>query len=167
MPLDDIAGYVKTLRRAPLGAAAEQVLYAGADLLALLPHRPPFLLIDAVTAVDTTTRTIRGVRRIAPDDPVFTGHFPEEPLYPGVLQIEMMGQLGVCLGALLTGARPPRLVMTKVLHAAFFAPVRPGAALTIHAAVAASDELVTVTAGQIYIDTTLAAVALQEGCHVD
>lgn len=169
MPHDDLDTRIKALKRRPLfEGGGPPVRYEDEALRALLPHRPPFLLIDAIDGVDLKRRTIRGLRKLAKDDPVFAGHFPGRPVYPGVLQIEIMGQLAICLAGLAAGAgSPPRLMMTKVLHAMFLEPLLPGDALTVHATVLDDDGLVAVTAGQIYKDDTLAALAAQEGCYVD
>jgi 3-hydroxymyristoyl/3-hydroxydecanoyl-(acyl carrier protein) dehydratase len=163
-----MAAFLKTLRRQPLSRdGGAPVHYAGETLCALLPHRPPFLLIDAVDAVDLEHRTIRGRRALKRDDPVFKGHFPGHPVYPGVLQIEAMGQLAVCLAGLMAAAGPPpRIMMTKVLNATFVAPLLPGDDLVIHGTVVEDDGLIAVTAGQIYKAGQLAALAVQEGHHV-
>jgi 3-hydroxymyristoyl/3-hydroxydecanoyl-(acyl carrier protein) dehydratase len=169
MPPESLAAFLKTLRRQPLSPeGGASVHYEDAALQALLPHRPPFLLIDAVDAVDLERRTIRGRRQLRHDDPVFKGHFPDYPVYPGVLQIEAMGQLAMCLAGLMSGAAspPPRIVMTKVLDAMFIAPLMPGDDLVIHGTVVEDDGLIAVTAGQIYKDGQLAALAVQEGCYV-
>ncbi len=58
----------------------------------LLPHRPPFLLIDKVISKSATG--LIGVKNVTMNEPFFVGHFPKEPVMPGVLQIEAMAQLG-------------------------------------------------------------------------
>jgi UDP-3-O-[3-hydroxymyristoyl] N-acetylglucosamine deacetylase / 3-hydroxyacyl-[acyl-carrier-protein] dehydratase len=58
----------------------------------LLPHRYPFLLVDKV--IDIKANSIVGVKNITANEPMFTGHFPDEPVFPGVLQIEAMAQTG-------------------------------------------------------------------------
>lgn len=58
----------------------------------LLPHRYPFLLVDKV--IEIKENYIVGVKNITANEPMFTGHFPEEPVFPGVLQIEAMAQTG-------------------------------------------------------------------------
>ena len=62
------------------------------DIIKLLPHRPPFLLIDKVISKSATE--LVGVKNVTMNEPFFVGHFPKEPVMPGVLQIEAMAQLG-------------------------------------------------------------------------
>lgn len=62
------------------------------DILKILPHRYPFLLIDKV--IEKTDTTLVGVKNVTMNEPFFVGHFPQEPVMPGVLQIEAMAQLG-------------------------------------------------------------------------
>lgn len=58
----------------------------------ILPHRPPFLLIDKILHMDETTVT--GMKNVTMNEDFFVGHFPDEPVMPGVLQIEAMAQVG-------------------------------------------------------------------------
>jgi len=62
------------------------------DLKSFLPHRPPFLLVDKI--IDLREKTIVGVKNVTMNEPFFVGHFPEEPVMPGVLQVEAMAQIG-------------------------------------------------------------------------
>ncbi len=57
-----------------------------------LPHRPPFLLVDKIIYRDK--KTVIGVKNVTMNEPFFVGHFPEEPVMPGVLQVEAMAQVG-------------------------------------------------------------------------
>lgn len=58
----------------------------------ILPHRPPFLLVDKIIHIDSVK--IVGIKQVTMNEPFFMGHFPDEPVMPGVLQIEAMAQCG-------------------------------------------------------------------------
>jgi 3-hydroxyacyl-[acyl-carrier-protein] dehydratase len=63
------------------------------DLVALLPHRPPFRFVDGVDAIEAGT-SIRARYRVTGDEPFLAGHFPGNPVFPGVLQLEALAQAG-------------------------------------------------------------------------
>jgi len=62
------------------------------DIMKILPHRPPFLLLDKV--IERSDTSLVGVKNVTMNEPFFVGHFPQEPVMPGVLQVEAMAQLG-------------------------------------------------------------------------
>jgi len=136
----------------------------------ILPHRDPFLFVDEITDIDLTEHCIRGRRRIAKDDAGFVGHFPGEPVYPGVLQLEMMGQLSLCLlhfNAVRSTRVPeevtPRRVRALRIHdGVFVAAVRPGDELTVIARLIAGDDYTAVCAGQLVRGDTACALAITE-----
>jgi UDP-3-O-[3-hydroxymyristoyl] N-acetylglucosamine deacetylase / 3-hydroxyacyl-[acyl-carrier-protein] dehydratase len=70
----------------------EQPLMNVVQIMNILPHRPPFLLIDKVLTLDD--KTVTGIKNVSMNEPFFVGHFPGEPVMPGVLQVEAMAQLG-------------------------------------------------------------------------
>ncbi|MDO5524025.1 MAG: bifunctional UDP-3-O-[3-hydroxymyristoyl] N-acetylglucosamine deacetylase/3-hydroxyacyl-ACP dehydratase [Bacteroidia bacterium] len=91
----------------------------------LLPHRYPFLMVDKV--IEQTETSIVGVKNITNDEPYFVGHFPEEPVMPGVLQIEAMAQTGGLL--VLSGLDEPERYSTyflKIDNVKFRSKVVPG-----------------------------------------
>lgn len=91
----------------------------------MLPHRYPFLLIDKILSI--TESTIVGVKNITMNEPQFTGHFPGNPIFPGVLQIEAMAQIGGVFA--LNSVEDPHLYSTyfmKIDNVKFKQMVRPG-----------------------------------------
>ena len=73
-------------------------------ILDLLPHRYPFLLVDRIEDVVLTDELVEvtGVKNVSINEPFFQGHFPDEPVMPGVLVIESMGQVAAVLLKLYT-----------------------------------------------------------------
>ena len=138
----------------------------GEALHRLLRHRAPFLLIDAISALDAEPGALAGRRRLDPADPVFVGHFPEHPVYPGVLLIEAMAQLGAALRPLETGG-PCETTVATGCRAVFRKPVHPGEELEILAQrVGAHDGLYHRGIAQILRDGEVCAAAIVEGCYV-
>jgi len=91
----------------------------------MLPHRYPFLLIDKI--MEITDETIVGVKNVTMNEPQFTGHFPGNPIFPGVLQIEAMAQCGGVFA--LSKVDEPHLYSTyfmKIDNVKFKSMVRPG-----------------------------------------
>ena len=104
-----------------------------ARVMALLPHRYPFLLIDRVLEVESKQR-ILARKCVTINEPFFQGHFPGYPIMPGVLQVEAIAQAGGLL-ILLDYERPGDTLMlfTGVERARFRRPVVPGDVLEIEA----------------------------------
>ncbi|MEG1935816.1 MAG: 3-hydroxyacyl-ACP dehydratase FabZ, partial [Rikenellaceae bacterium] len=67
-------------------------LYDINKIKTLLPHRPPFLLIDKILHLESSK--VVGIKNVTMNEPFFVGHFPDEPVMPGVLQLEAMAQCG-------------------------------------------------------------------------
>jgi UDP-3-O-[3-hydroxymyristoyl] N-acetylglucosamine deacetylase/3-hydroxyacyl-[acyl-carrier-protein] dehydratase len=97
----------------------------------MLPHRPPFLLVDKIMKLTNTE--IVGVKNVTMNEPFFVGHFPQEPVMPGVLIIEAMAQTGGIL--VLNSVPDPENYMTyflKIDQARFKHKVVPGDTLVFH-----------------------------------
>jgi len=169
---------VKSVRKRPLWTRAEsasRVAYGRPEIERLLPHRDPFLLIDAVTEVGMVEQTIRGRRRLDPNDPVFRGHFPGNPIYPGVLQLEMMGQLGLCLLHFLTSGSttiaaetvPREARAVKIHFAQFLAPAGPGDELIVVCRAVSLNDYTGVCSGQILHGDIICSFGILEVYFVD
>ena len=164
---------VRDLKRSPLyrpTGMAHAVDYRLQHLCSILPHRPPFLLIDGIDALDLMDRSISGHRTIQANDPVLAGNLPGSPTYPGALQVEMMGQIGLALMHFMkrgthhvrADARPVRGRIMRILHAAYLAPLGPGARVRVHARLVEQEALTAVVAGQLLENGSVVALAVQE-----
>lgn len=131
--------------------------------------------MDAVTAVDLDQGCCRTLRRLEAGDPAFDGHFPGDPMYPGSLQLELVGQTGGCLFHFVTAnscsipaetsARQVRVI--KVHHALFLEEIRPGETLSVLAKGLVHDEMTSIFAGQILCGEKICTVAILEVYFVD
>ena len=101
------------------------------DIMSVLPHRYPFLLIDRIVEMERKTRIV-AIKNVTINEPHFTGHFPDFPIMPGVLIVEAIAQAG---GALLLTEVEDRnnkvMVFTGIERAKFRRPVSPGDQLRI------------------------------------
>lgn len=103
----------------------KEPLYNTVQIEKMLPHRYPFLLVDKV--MEITETGIIGVKNVTMNEPQFTGHFPGNPIFPGVLQIEAMAQCGGVFA--LNQVEDPHLYSTyfmKIDNVKFKTMVRPG-----------------------------------------
>ena len=103
-----------------------------AVVLKMLPHRYPFLMVDRVIEIRGDESGI-GIKNVTINEPQFQGHFPENPVFPGVLMIEGMAQTAgvLCIGA--TRAIEPKAVFFLTIDKAKFRkPVRPGDTIEYH-----------------------------------
>lgn len=66
------------------------------EILKYLPHRYPFLMVDRVTAFEANT-SLSAIKNVTVNEPIFTGHFPQSPIFPGVLILEAMAQASALL----------------------------------------------------------------------
>ncbi len=101
------------------------------EILGLLPHRYPFLLIDRVVEFERGKRLV-AIKNVTMNEPFFQGHFPGHPLMPGVLIVEAMAQAGAIIMLNEIPDRDKKLaVFTGIEKAKFRRPVTPGDQLRI------------------------------------
>ena len=102
-------------------------------ILEMIPHRYPFLLIDKVVDI-AEGESATGIKNVTMNEPQFTGHFPQQPIMPGVLIIESMAQTAAILVVQTLGADAEgKLVyFMSIDNARFRKPVTPGDVMHIH-----------------------------------
>ena len=132
-----------------------------AEILKILPHRYPFLLIDRVLEVEGDRRLV-ALKNVSINEPFFAGHFPEAPVMPGVLTIEAMAQAGAIMGLLHS---KPEDVKNAVVYfmgideARFRRPIVPGDQLRIVVNVLRRKAVVWKMRGEVWVGEELAAEA--------
>ena len=103
------------------------------EILATLPHRYPFLMVDRITDIVGDQSGI-GHKNITYNEPQFLGHFPENPVMPGVLVLEGMAQTAgvLCIRALPNNSKPKLVYFITIDEARFRKPAGPGDVLEYH-----------------------------------
>jgi 3-hydroxyacyl-[acyl-carrier-protein] dehydratase len=151
-------------------AAAPDTRPASLDILqiqAILPHRYPFLLIDRVVEIERKKKIV-AIKNVTVNEPFFAGHFPGNPIMPGVLTVEAMAQAGATLLLLEMQARNNKLVVfTGIERARFRRPVSPGDQLRIEVSVLAWRSIAGRMEGKVFVDGKLVAEATISCAVVD
>ena len=96
------------------------------EILEIMPHRYPFLLVDRIVEYDGRNHMV-GIKNVSYNEPFFQGHFPEHPVMPGVLVVEALAQVGVILLFTSSGEHHSKLVyFSGIDNCRFRQPVIPG-----------------------------------------
>jgi len=133
------------------------------DIIKLLPHRYPFLLVDRVTELDIGKRAV-GIKNVTSNEPFFQGHFPGNPIMPGVLIIEAMAQVGGVLARLTLsgqqeGESKDPVYFMAIDKAKFRKPVVPGDRLRFQVEALRTGSRVWKMAGKAFVEEALVAEA--------
>ncbi len=138
----------------------------------IIPHRYPFLLLDRVTSINPNENLV-GYKNISIGDQVFQGHFPDHPIYPGVLILEGMAQAGGILAFKSMGDMSEEEAAKKVVYfmsidgAKFRNPVKPGDRLEYRVSVLKNKGAIWVLKGEAYVDDVLVSEAELKAMVVD
>ena len=115
----------RKLRGKPKLDLNQPPIYDAVDIQRMLPHRYPFLLVDKI--VEVGENHIVGIKNVTFNEPLFQGHFPDNPVFPGVLQMEALAQVGgVFVLSKVPDAHNWDTYFLKIQHARFKSKVTPG-----------------------------------------
>ncbi|HEU0265718.1 MAG TPA: 3-hydroxyacyl-ACP dehydratase FabZ [Geobacterales bacterium] len=130
------------------------------DIMELLPHRYPFLLVDRIIEHEPG-KSIVGIKNVTINEPFFPGHFPGHPVMPGVLIIEAMAQVGGVFGLLTypEGERNRVTYFTGIDNARFRKPVIPGDQLRLELLLTMNRRGIWGFNGKAYVGEKLVAEA--------
>lgn len=153
----------------------DKVKYTIEDIKKIIPHREPILLLDSINTIDINSSLIIGKKYISPDDPIFQGHFPDYPVYPGTFQVEMIGQLGICLqffthhntDIISPDAKPLKILATRIRGANFVEQIKPGTDVTLIIQKLRQKKRFSTFIGQALVDNKIACVLIGEVVLLD
>ncbi len=137
----------------------EGIVFDTSAIQRILPHRYPFLLVDKIIHLELDKKVI-GIKSVTMNEPFFQGHFPNQPIMPGVLIIEAMAQTG---GILLLNAFPnpeeKLVVFMQINNAKFRKPVVPGDQLYIEIEMKSKKSKVVMMSGKVFVEDVLVCEA--------
>ncbi len=148
------------------------MVYNVVDIQKILPHRYPFLLVDRITKIEAG-KYVEGYKNVSISEPVFEGHFPGHPIYPGVMIIEGMAQAGGVLAFESASKEEQDAAKDKVVYfmsidkAKFRNPVVPGDRLVYRLNVIRHRGRVWHLDAKAYVDENLVAEAELKAMIVD
>ncbi|WP_296573337.1 3-hydroxyacyl-ACP dehydratase FabZ [Phreatobacter sp.] len=127
-------------------------------ILSVLPHRYPFLLIDKIVDIRADEFGI-GIKNVTANEPQFMGHFPGNPIMPGVLMIEGMAQTGGVMALTSVGGTGKLVFFMTIDKAKFRKPVIPGDRIEYHMTKIAKKRNIWFYRGEALVDGKLVAEA--------
>lgn len=137
------------------------------EVMKLLPHRYPFLLVDGIESF-TENESIVGIKNVTINEPFFQGHFPGHPIMPGVLIIEAMAQVGGIFACLNDGIGSDKVTyFTGIDKVKFRKPVVPGDVLRFELALMKCRRGIYQFSGKAYVRETLVTQAELKATFVD
>ncbi len=138
---------------------SENKIYYIEDIMKLLPHRYPFLLVDRLE-VEVPGEKGMGLKNLTMNEEFYQGHFPNNPVMPGVLQIEAMAQTaGAIVSAASEGDKTPNVLFMSIDGVKFRKPVKPGDQMKMYVEKIQSRRNIFVFRGKAYVDDKLVSEA--------
>lgn len=130
------------------------------EIQKILPHRPPFLLVDRIVELEPRKRIV-GIKNVTMNEPYFVGHFPSFPVMPGVLIIEAMAQTGgVLVLRDIPDSKDKLVLFATIEKAKFRRPVVPGDQLRLELDVLSLRETFCRMQAKAFVDGQIAAEAI-------
>ena len=134
------------------------ITYSPDEILKILPHRHPFLMVDRIVECNGKDRIV-GVKCVAMNEPCFQGHFPGKPVFPGVLQLEALAQTAGVLLNVLSGSEGQLAFYLGVDKAKFRRQVVPGDVMRMECTVLRARMGMYRVGGKIFVGGDLACEA--------
>ena len=133
------------------------------DIIKILPHRYPFLLVDRITELEPGKRVV-GIKNVTANEPFFQGHFPDKPIMPGVLILEAMAQTGGIMARLSVNEGQQQgdndsVYFMSIDKVKFRRPVVPGDQLRLEVLALRTGSRVWKMAGKAFVEKNLVAEA--------
>jgi 3-hydroxyacyl-[acyl-carrier-protein] dehydratase len=130
------------------------------EIMTLLPHMYPFLLVDRIVEIDPGKRIV-GIKNVTYDEPFFPGHFPGRPIMPGVLIVEAMAQTAGVLAFKSVSEKDKKrpVYFLGMDHVRFRKPVIPGDQLRLELEITRHRQAIWGFQGKAFVEQTLVAEA--------
>ena len=136
------------------------------QIMAIIPHRQPILMVDRILEMEPGKRAV-GLKNISANDPIFQGHYPGNPVFPGVLIIEAMAQTG----AVALMSQPEYAIKVPLFagidECKFKRPVLPGDQLRLEVEIVAMKRGLGIGQGKAYVGDELKAEAVIKFALID
>lgn len=129
------------------------------DIMGILPHRYPFLLVDRITELDLEGQKIVGYKNLTFNEPYFQGHFPGEPIMPGVKQLEAMAQVAGILLNKVKDREGAIAYFMAIDKAKFRRKVVPGDCLRMEIEITRMRSRMATVTGKAYVGDEIASQA--------
>ena len=130
------------------------------DIIEILPHRYPFLLVDRIIEMELGKRVV-GLKNVTANEPFFQGHFPKNPIMPGVLIVEAMAQVGGVLARLSVpeSRDKEKVYFVSIDKVKFRTPVIPGDQIVFELSALRTGSRIWKMGGRAFVDESLVAEA--------